>query len=172
MRGTVSSSASRVMRPRITPACAGNRVLSCSSGIVSKDHPRVCGEQMRQIREKRGISGSPPRVRGTDGGDAWPSVRARITPACAGNRRCSWPCRTSHWDHPRVCGEQQKVMQLRTWLIGSPPRVRGTEDRLVPGLYSGRITPACAGNRALDWLAAGLCEDHPRVCGEQAITAG
>ena len=50
-------------------------------------------------------------------------------------------------DHPRVCGEQQKVMQLRTWLIGSPPRVRGTVDGLGDTSVTDRITPACAGNR-------------------------
>ena len=60
---------------RITPACAGNSEQRCSGTIVSADHPRVCGEQVRTIFQMGKRKGSPPRVRGTAGPCApwsWP----------------------------------------------------------------------------------------------------
>ncbi len=66
-----------------------------------------------------------------------------------------------------MCGEQSSFLYADRGLGGSPPRVRGTGWRKIfEGCRKG-ITPACAGNRALDWFSSGLCEDHPRVCGEQ-----
>ena len=60
-------------------------------------------------------------------------------------------------------------MSRAIWVaaLGSPPRVRGTASAVDLFCEARGITPACAGNRALDWFSAGLCEDHPRVCGEQ-----
>ena len=50
---------------------------------------------------------------------------------------------------------------------GSPPRVRG-KVRRRPGLYDAlRITPACAGKRALAFVLRSTIWDHPRVCGEK-----
>ena len=49
----------------------------------------------------------------------------RITPACAGKSRC-WRLHGRHgWDHPRVCGEKNRVQYQPARLRGSPPRVRG-----------------------------------------------
>ena len=33
---------------RITPACAGNSILSRQYRKMAMDHPRVCGEQLSQ----------------------------------------------------------------------------------------------------------------------------
>ena len=54
--------------------------------MISKDHPRVCGEQSVLRGGDIAIEGSPPRVRGTGSHmmQRWGDVR--ITPACAGNR--------------------------------------------------------------------------------------
>ena len=52
-------------------------------------------------------------------------------------------------------------------ILGSPPRVRGTEAADA-GLGTGkRITPACAGNSAETAATLQVIQDHPRVCGEQ-----
>ena len=48
----------------ITPACAGKTALSQGRGPASWDHPRVCGENRLRFFSPRGITGSPPRVRG------------------------------------------------------------------------------------------------------------
>ena len=66
-----------------------------------------------------------------------------------------------------MCGEQCRSAMLTSASIGSPPRVRGTDNpgsqqRDTPG-----ITPACAGNRYAGISALDAGWDHPRVCGEQ-----
>ena len=146
VRGTDFRHYLTLIRFRITPACAGNRFPALSNPDPLPDHPRVCGEQAA-IRPRTGIrTGSPPRVRGTEPGFA-PSVTLyRITPACAGNSRPPTRCSPASRDHPRVCGEQQRLLFPFPPLKGSPPRVRGT-DRQVDGFQTwSRITPACAGN--------------------------
>ena len=74
--------------------------------MISKDHPRVCGEQSVLRGGDIAIEGSPPRVRGTGSHmmQRWGDVR--ITPACAGNREIGKWVKRAHEDYPRVCGEQ------------------------------------------------------------------
>ena len=45
VRGTVAAIVEDGGRNRITPACAGNRVILPDLEQVDRDHPRVCGEQ-------------------------------------------------------------------------------------------------------------------------------
>ena len=49
-------------------------------------------------------------------------------------------------DHPRVCGEQLDHNKIKSPVLGSPPRVRGTVKSLRHPFGAFRITPACAGN--------------------------
>ena len=48
----------------ITPACAGKSLVRELLLIVSRDHPRVCGEKCAGIVALLIKVGSPPRVRG------------------------------------------------------------------------------------------------------------
>ena len=94
-----------------------------------------------------------------------------ITPACAGNSDSFRHFPLNGKDHPRVCGEQSHIAKMQKILAGSPPRVRGTVlDNGRIG-YKERITPACAGNRRPAGLPSPLPRDHPRVCGEQLLSA-
>ena len=70
-------------------------------------------------------------------------------------------------DHPRVCGEQLIAGTMCSNAIGSSPRVRGTGVLRVSVPVSGRIIPACAGNRNAIVGGDVSITDHPRVCGEQ-----
>ena len=75
------------------------------------------------------------------------------------------------WDHPRVCGEKYAFFWAATFSRGSPPRVRGkvyTRPTCSSGL---RITPACAGKRAVLHGVRLRQQDHPRVCGEKPTAA-
>ena len=63
-------------------------------------------------------------------------------------------------------------MLAQVGLKGSPPPTRGTELTQVKNRLQLRITPAYAGNRVESAPAAGLSGDHPRLRGEQRITAG
>ena len=134
---------------RITPACAGNSILSRFPVCRCKDHPRVCGEQNEILNFLWFVLGSPPRVRGTGFPPGIPPGPYRITPACAGNSTFSDYGEDIDKDHPRVCGEQVNVRISRQRGIGSPPRVRGTVPELLLPLPCRGITPACAGNRGM-----------------------
>ena len=167
MRGTGSSTAWASSFFGITPACAGNSFLQYFCGFIVGDHPRVCGEQIKQELIEQSRIGSPPRVRGTAYAHGRILAFFRITPACAGNRLSQEISNPNSKDHPRVCGEQVSCWGKLNRYRGSPPRVRGTVEppRTLP--RSGRITPACAGNSYFRPYGLLLEEDHPRVCGEQ-----
>ena len=127
VRGTAEIGLLEVMNMRITPACAGNSSRFSFSHPYSKDHPRVCGEQMKTSDTLQVGMGSPPRVRGTVDAAQPQHPHGRITPACAGNRCRCWPGSPPRRDHPRVCGEQNASFLVYWRHRGSPPRVRGTD---------------------------------------------
>ena len=74
---------------RITPAYAGKRFYRFSGVIISKDHPRLCGEKSQYILHARSIfgspvQGSPPPMRGKGCMQAIAKLIPGITPAYAG----------------------------------------------------------------------------------------
>ena len=73
-------------------------------------------------------------------------ARTRITPAHAGNSSRPAEFARREGDHPRACGEQFFIVNPPQKLMGSPPRMRGTEECMLAGLTHDRITPAHAGN--------------------------
>ena len=88
-------------------------------------------------------------MRGTVEQGTGKTAVARITPAHAGNSFLDYLKFTQLKDHPRSCGEQLSVYQMRVASPGSPPLMRGTVS--VPQrfkLFTG-ITPAHAGNSLL-----------------------
>ena len=70
-----------------------------------------------------------------------------------------------------MCGEKFIRNAELPLYTGSPPRVRGKDTRHCDNRITNRITPACAGKRLQRCGARAECEDHPRVCGEKALTA-
>ena len=96
----------------------------------------------------------------------------RITPAYAGKRPEDSQRSGSHWDHPRVCGEKYVCGSAGAIITGSPPRMRGKDNRTMFSGSTYGITPAYAGKRASDPGAASGSWDHPRVCGEKYLTTG
>ncbi len=115
--------------------------------------------------------GSSPRVRGTLHRFAAGVVILRFIPACAGNAPSQAAKCSSTTVHPRVCGERS----LRYWpmivSIGSSPRVRGTQWRLLPTLPNSRFIPACAGNAQRSSRRCSAGSVHPRVCGERVMAS-
>ena len=92
---------------------------------------------------------------------------AGITPACAGKRGEGQGGPAGLWDHPRVCGEKRRRARRSSWIMGSPPRVRGKEVRSRGSVSFCRITPAYAGKRYPRPFLCNGSWDHPRVCGEE-----
>ena len=130
MRGKGASCSAYASRVGITPAYAGKRVPQSYAWPVRRDHPRVCGEKKWTMKRLSFFGGSPPRMRGKV-----PAVPAelqsiRITPAYAGKRIHLAGARPSSQDHPRVCGEKGLMPRPAGRGTGSPPRMRGKDNRV------------------------------------------
>ena len=125
MRGKASGPGVLSSLSGITPAYAGKSPVRELLLIVSRDHPRVCGEKLAGRCPAPAGLGSPPRMRGK----AW-LVAVPLPPV---------------WDHPRVCGEKSTFVPHEVCNVGSPPRMRGKADEDDNGIRSDRITPAYAG---------------------------
>ena len=90
-----------------------------------------------------------------------------ITPAYAGKRNPSTTEQQRGRDHPRICGEKLVPPRMFFGLTGSPPHMRGKEERRKPGKDPARITPAYAGKSHFLRFVCRCCWDHPRICGEK-----
>ena len=92
----------------------------------------------------------------------------RITPAYAGKREFRRVQTLLHQDHPRLCGEKSTIKLYHTFVLGSPPPMRGKAESDVPSALSCGITPAYAGKRGNFPTIARTDKDHPRLCGEKS----
>ena len=132
----------------IIPAYAGNTSVNYPQRRNARDHPRVCGEHHVKHALFVGPLGSSPRMRGTLKSHGRIVRLGGIIPAYAGNTMI-----TGHWscynrDHPRVCGEHPFVLLAWLMLLGSSPRMRGTQHVPPETSASSGIIPAYAGNTA------------------------
>ena len=152
---------------RITPACAGKRLVQAQHFRLMQDHPRMCGEKglvSPMIRERLG---SPPHVRGKVVLRQVAGAPTGITPACAGKSLSTASIMACCRDHPRVCGEKAYSKVIAGSLWGSPPRMRGKGRNFSSCVCPDRITPAYAGKSCIFGYCACVCGDHPRMCGEK-----
>ena len=169
MRGTELNGWLEQLIDGITPAHAGNSPSYFFHLFTIQDHPRTCGEQPSQTSERSLRRGSPPHMRGTEGGLRRRQARSRITPAHAGNRPRKNLDNCNKRDHPRTCGEQPPKSPRPCVHLGSPPHMRGTEVVVHDMAEGVGITPAHAGNSIAFSMIAFLNRDHPRTCGEQSF---
>ncbi len=84
MRGKVPFRTLPSSHGRITPAHAGKSGIIISPHPRAKDHPRPCGEKPSAVTGIGTGAGSPPPMRGKDGGAVPVYPMQRITPAHAG----------------------------------------------------------------------------------------
>ena len=131
----------------ITPADAGTSLPLMPAEMVTKDHPRGCGDKSRSGREPLKPKGSPPRMRGQEATCWFWKDHFRITPADAGTSRLLEAPSSHSPDHPRGCGDKYPDGSRMVVMLGSPPRMRGQGN--VTRLHHSdlRITPADAGTR-------------------------
>ena len=149
MRGRVARTVLVTAKFGITPAYAGKSPDGTKMVTQSRDHPRICGEEICEGLGCRGALGSPPRMRGRGGLRVRQWLPAGITPACAGKSKKRHLGGWKKGDHPRVCGEKLHPMHF-------PHGIN-------------RITPACAGKSDALQARVQVSGDHPRVCGEKRI---
>ena len=90
----------------ITPAYAGKSNQNYSNVVQLEDHPRLCGEKRKILRQIHTVQGSPPPMRGKGHCIVFRWIYLGITPAYAGKRDTSVGGKTNYEDHPRLCGEK------------------------------------------------------------------
>ncbi len=111
----------------ITPACAGTTDNYGRYKRRNRDHPRMCGDHFKKIREGLGFRGSPPHVRGPRLQHIFEVAYVGITPACAGTTGHSAFLCGLYRDHPRMCGDHIYCCMHVLQNLGSPPHVRGPQ---------------------------------------------
>ena len=170
MRGIHFAANIREKESRNTPADAGNTFTPPPYDILSKKHPRGCGEYKRPDRHSGGSGETPPRMRGilritTALGEA-----SRNTPADAGNTCLFTTAYTARWKHPRGCGEYIKSNGFTPFGGETPPRMRGIRGYAEWYQFFLGNTPADAGNTKCSRLDSQVSQKHPRGCGEYLPT--
>ena len=166
MRGAPADQLQRLPVLRIIPADAGSTWPASRAADHAWDHPRGCGEHCLSNRHVGLSLGSSPRMRGAHGGQGLDLLVDRIIPADAGSTYCPKYNGSSHWDHPRGCGEHACCAHLARDVGGSSPRMRGAPAswRTTPPKWG--IIPADAGSTLDKPRVVIRDEDHPRGCGE------
>ena len=125
MRGKVTTMLRKSMMVGITPAYAGKRSATVSSTAAAWDHPRLCGEKIKDDALLTEQEGSPPPMRGKVLLACRCSSCSGITPAYAGKRKQKWHLFPLLQDHPRLCGEKAEMLAQQKVDAGSPPPMRG-----------------------------------------------
>ena len=166
VRGSLRGRPCAGSRVRSIPACAGKPMTHDVILYIKGVHPRVCGEAGRSAFGGSADGGPSPRVRGSPKRFRDPADPLRSIPACAGKPTSSAPISSSSRVHPRVCGEAAHEDDMRQFLKGPSPRVRGSR-RLTPAQPPSRGSiPACAGKPLWPYRLPIRRRVHPRVCGE------
>ena len=167
MRGKAPARTVLSLQHGITPAYAGKSLAGFHDTPYVWDHPRLCGEKLHALTDKKTNEGSPPPMRGKVVRAIPDILRKRITPAYAGKSSLTVAIYSHLLDHPRLCGEKQITPFSTPLYQGSPPPMRG-KGYLEPfySIYH-RITPAYAGKRLQGYIIGLSTQDHPRLCGEK-----
>ena len=167
MRGKGGQTMAKRTGLGITPAHAGKSYRSAFPGTMFRDHPRTCGEKFFPQGLQIGGEGSPPHMRGKAGRARRGACPLRITPAHAGKRPGLALLLPRTGDHPRTCGEKSRAKMELSRNQGSPPHMRGKENRCGHAYQTYGITPAHAGKSRSGHFSYCSQQDHPRTCGEK-----
>ena len=115
----------------------------------SQDHPRLCGEKPATRPLDARTAGSPPPMRGKGEVSFDGKTVTGITPAYAGKSFQFTHFLFPPWDHPRLCGEKDRLKALSNGELGSPPPMRGKGHLQLMKPQPAGITPAYAGKSTL-----------------------
>ena len=176
MRGKALLTQCRSAGVGITPAHAGKSRCGEAFEYYDKDHPRTCGEKNLPAWNNQTLLGSPPHMRGKVPHVPVAAFAERITPAHAGKRLPVFSGYIRSQDHPRTCGEKKSHTITSRVCLGSPPHMRGKDQRAVRQAHGSRITPAHAGKRLKRSRSivshAAIVPLFPSVCNKPAGSDG
>ena len=130
---------------RNIPAYAGKTGILAVSPQGAPEHPRVCGEN-RIVREDwDACIGTSPRMRGKLLLQTRVVHLGRNIPAYAGKTQNGGGQPISVTEHPRVCGENSRMVSRTDSENGTSPRMRGKQTLQLVAMTSPRNIPAYAG---------------------------
>jgi hypothetical protein len=115
----------------------------------------VCGADATWARPDWFIGGTPPLMRGGQGGRDYQYSTPGNTPRVRGS----------------VCGADVEARTRRQESYGTPPRVRGGRPLGRHRRRQRRDTPACAGRTSWRAPSGTGPAGHPRVCGADVVKA-
>ena len=93
-----------------------------------------------------------------------------ITPAYAGRTYTFERIGVKMQDHPRLCGKDSLNIRCFSSKFGSPPLMREGHRSFQPCSSHFGITPAYAGRTQRSKSQGYALQDHPRLCGKDAVS--
>jgi hypothetical protein len=110
---------------------------------MTRNHPRVRGEESQQAAGGFSESESPPRARGRVFRMVLLFTAIGITPACAGKRITAWLLQSLPAESPPRARGREHFLPVRRIKVGNHPRVRGEESNENAAFEGMGIPPKC-----------------------------
>ncbi len=165
VRGNLFVAHGRRFHVRSIPACTGEPAMPTTVVFLSWVYPRVYGGTSLPLRERQGILGLSPRVRGNHRSEHGVPKTAGSIPACTGEPRCPADVRTRPRVYPRVYGGTSSTVTSEYGGWGLSPRVRGNLAAALGRVVAPRSIPACTGEPDARSRSIIAIMVYPRVYG-------
>ena len=156
---------------RFIPTPVGNTISCGCSRSHMAVHPHACGEHVQSASDARSVSGSSPRLWGTQQRGGYGGKNCRFIPTPVGNTDIVSHHAAPISVHPHACGEHSQPKGHTAYVGGSSPRLWGTHDptRVLP--TARRFIPTPVGNTTPGMGAVTEGAVHPHACGEHMNSA-
>ena len=146
VRGSRTGTNASSRDARSIPAGAGQPVVQIIPAVVCQVYPRGCGAAVLSNEGSQVAPGLSPRVRGSLKLDVTCPDRSGSIPAGAGQPPFSRAISAIRTVYPRGCGAAHREGNLRRYLGGLSPRVRGSQRHNAWCDFLSRSIPAGAGS--------------------------
>ena len=167
-RGKHTRRRRRRVRVGLIPAHAGKTLITRTTRVIARAHPRSRGENSSPLRERPRGRGSSPLTRGKPDGILTGVSMCGLIPAHAGKTMGGLSTRCGIGAHPRSRGENRGQRIGHTGLLGSSPLTRGKLPVALIATKSRGLIPAHAGKTDRCEYACFSSGAHPRSRGENA----
>ena len=150
----------------LIPARAGSTETSKLVRLLTRAHPRPCGEHLAHRSRRLCPWGSSPPVRGAPDSRPLAPPSGGLIPARAGSTMNLRVSSTVTRAHPRPCGEHAEHAGRESSGKGSSPPVRGAPGMCRLMMKQRGLIPARAGSTPTARRGLFGRRAHPRPCGE------